>query len=149
MEGASLEYLALIEMAAGDALQAEAAARGALQVASIEPALPLNQAESLAILGQTLLAQRRFPEALQVARQGMQMLEELGGIDDGEAIIRLTLAESLEATGDHQAARQAIASARDRLLLRAGKIVDERLRKAFLEQVPENQKTLELAAEWA
>jgi hypothetical protein len=148
MEGASLEYLALIELAAGDALAAEAAARGALQVASIEPALPLNQAESLAILGQTLLAQKRDVEALDVALRGMKMLEELGGIDDGEAIIRLTLAESLHKTGDTAAAHAAISSARDRLLLRAAKIVDDRLRQAFLEQVPENQKTLALAKNW-
>jgi tetratricopeptide (TPR) repeat protein len=149
MEGASLEYLALIELAAGDALSAEAAARGALHVASIEPALPLNQAESLAILGRTLLGQKRVAEALEVARRGMRMLEELGGIDDGEAIIRLTLAESLWASGDHDAARSAIGSARDRLLLRAGKILDERQRQVFLQQVPENEKTLQLAAAWS
>ena len=100
-------------------------------------------------MGQTLLAQHRADEALAAARRGMEMLEQLGGIDDGEAIIRVTLAESLAATGAHDEARRAITSARQRLLLRAEQIVDERLRRAFLEVVPENRRTLALAADWS
>ena len=148
MEGASLEYLALIELAAGHTSAAEAAARGALSVASIEPALPLNQAESFAILAQTLLAAGRAGDARTAAGEGLRMLEELGGIDDGEAIIRLTWAEALHATGDTVGAREAITAARERLLHRAGRIPDEPLRRSFLERVPENARTLAHAAAW-
>jgi tetratricopeptide (TPR) repeat protein len=149
MEGASLEYLALIELAASNAHAAETAARGALSVASVEPALPLNQAESLAILARALLAQGRNEEALRAAQSGLEGLERLGGIDDGEAIIRLTFAEALWAAGDEEAARTAIAAARTRLEERAVRITDARVRASFLEAVPENQATLRRAADYS
>ena len=144
MRGATLEYLALIHLDAGDPIAAERDARDALAVASEAPALPLNQAESWAILGRALLAQGRAHDALEVAEHGLAMLERLGGIDDGEAIIRLTHAEALAAIGDAPAAAAALARARARLLERADRIRDARLRASFLERVPENRRTLEL-----
>ena len=149
MEGASLEYLALIRLEAGDVAGAERAAREALAVASAEPPLPLNQAESNAILARCLLAAGRTAEAGTLARLALDQLDALGGIDDGEAIIRLTLAEALAAAGDRAAAATAIAHARDRLLHRADAISDPALRASFLGRVPENARTLALAAELA
>src|SRR5262249_10735744 len=87
LEGAALEYLAQIELDAGAAAAAELAARAALAVASAEPVLPLNQAESLALVAQSLLAQARAGDALDFASRAARMLDTLGGIDDGEAII--------------------------------------------------------------
>ena len=72
-----------------------------------------------------------------------------GGIDEGEARIRLIYAEALHATGELEEARVAIATARDRLLARAAKIGDEAWRRSFLECVPENSRTLELARAWS
>jgi eukaryotic-like serine/threonine-protein kinase len=149
MEGASLEYLALIELAAEDLPAAENAARGALAVAAAWPPLPLNHAESLAILSRTLLAQGRFDEALRAASDGLDELRRLGGIDDGEAIIRLTYAEALWATGDREGAREAILAARQRLEERARRISDLALRESFLERVPENAATLRLARDYS
>jgi tetratricopeptide (TPR) repeat protein len=145
MRGAALEYLALIHLDAGDPVAAETAARDAVTVASVAPALPLNQAESWAILGRALLAQGRGFDALEVAEHGVAMLERLGGIDDGEAIILLTHAEALTAVGDDAAAAEALRRARGRLLERATRIRDDRLRVSFLDNVPENRRTLELA----
>lgn len=147
MEGASLEYLALIRLEAGDITGAERAAREALAVASAEPVLPLNRAESNAILARTLLAAGRANDALALARSALEELEALGGIDDGEAIIRLTLAEALAATGDRTAAAAAVGRARDRLLERSDAISDPALRASFLGRVPENARTLAMAAE--
>jgi hypothetical protein len=45
-------------------------------------------------------------------------------------------------------ARAAIAPARDRLLKNADKIVDPSYKKSFLENVPENARTLRLARAW-
>jgi tetratricopeptide (TPR) repeat protein len=149
MEGASREYLALIELAAGDPAAAAAHARAAIEIAQAPTLLPLNVAESLAILSQALLAGGRTAEAIGAARRAMTMLEELGGIDDGEALIRLAFAEALAAAGDLPAASAAIAAARERLLGRAARIGDERLRRSFLERVPENAETLARAAQWA
>ena len=145
MRGAALEYLALIQLAAGDAAGAEAAARQAVDVASLAPALPLNLAESWAILGRALLAGGRAFDALEVANHAIAALERLGGIDDGEAIIRLTHAEALAAVGDDAAARSALARAKARLLERADRIRDGRLRASFLDHVPENRRTLDLS----
>ncbi len=147
MEGAAFEYLALIRLEAGDAAGAEEDARRALERAREPTLLPLNEAESLAILARTLLAQGRAEEALEAARAGLEGLERLGGIDDGEAIIRLAWAEALSATGALEQAREATRAARERLLHRAGKIVDPRWKESFLANVPENARTLARAAD--
>ncbi len=148
MRGAALEYLALIHLAAGDVVEAERAAREAVRVASVAPALPLNQAESWAILARALLAQALAEEALDVADRGLALLERLGGIDDGESIIRLTHAEALAAAGRQREAHEALARARQRVLERAARIGDPELRAGFLAGVPENRRTLELADAW-
>jgi hypothetical protein len=62
--------------------------------------------------------------------------------------VRLAHAEALHATGAHAAAREAIAGARDRLRAIAGKIDDPAYRRSFLEDVPENARTFELARAW-
>jgi hypothetical protein len=68
--------------------------------------------------------------------------------EEGDALVRLTYAEALEAAGQHEPARKAIAEARDAIAWRASKIDDPALRTSFLEKVPENARTLELAAAW-
>ncbi len=145
MEGASYEYLALIEIDAGRVDAAEGAARQAVAIARAEPPLPLNEAESLAILARALLAAGRVAEAREASQRGLHLLEELGGIDDGEALIRLTWAEILAAAGDPGAGAAALA-ARDRLLARAERIRDPRVRAMFMDKVPENAATIALAA---
>jgi hypothetical protein len=64
------------------------------------------------------------------------------------AFVRLAHAEALHATGAHDAARDAITRARAYLLEVAGKIADPSYRASFLEQVPENARTLALASAW-
>jgi hypothetical protein len=65
------------------------------------------------------------------------------------AFLRLVHAECLEAAGDHEAAKVAISSARAHVLGNAAKIGDLEVRRCFLEEVPENRQTLELARAWA
>ena len=48
----------------------------------------------------------------------------------------------------HNGARRTIADARARLLAIAEKIADATYRRSFLERVPENARTLELAGAW-
>ncbi len=130
-----------VALEASDPVAAERAARAALAIASAEPVLPLNQAESLAIVAQALLAQGRGDEALVHAQRALEQHERLGGIDDGEAIIRLTWAEALAAVGRRAEAIAAGDRARARLLERAAAITDPALRASFLERVPENART--------
>ena len=76
------------------------------------------------------------------------MLDSLGGVEEGEAYVRLAFAEALDAAGDRDAACEAIATARVRIMERAAMIHDPQWKESFLHLVPENARTLELAKEW-
>jgi hypothetical protein len=78
----------------------------------------------------------------------MGLLASLGKIDEGEALVRLAYVEALFANGDHSAAYAAIAEARERILATAAGIDDPGRHKTFLENVPENARTLSLAQAW-
>jgi tetratricopeptide (TPR) repeat protein len=148
MESASRYYLALILSLAGELDLAEREARAAVEQASADPPLPPIQAEGNSILAQILLRRGRSDEAYRAARAAHDLLEQMGGIDGGEGTIRLVWAEALEAVGEREAARAAIAQARDKLAAVAARISDEDLRKSFLERVPDHARTLELAGRW-
>jgi hypothetical protein len=64
------------------------------------------------------------------------------------AFVRLAHVEALAATGAHDAARGAVADARARLLAIAGRIADPEHRRGFLEDVPENARTVALGRAW-
>lgn len=78
----------------------------------------------------------------------MEQVEALGGVDEGEAEVRLVFAEALDASGARAAAIAAIAAARVRLLERAARITGDTWRRSFLENVPEHGRTIELARAW-
>jgi len=99
-------------------------------------------------LADVLLARGRATEALIEAREAIALLASLGKAEDGEALARLALAEALFATGDHAEARAAIAEAQHRLLAAAARIEDPGRQRTFLENVPENARTLSLARAW-
>jgi len=164
LDEADEELRALIEIARGlrsdyyegtyrrcraDALQRrgalEEAEREALAAIELLTMAPLDRAAALATLAAIQLAQGRAPEALRTAREAMAPQRSLGTLSLYDAIIRLAHAEALAATGDHAAAREALREARGRLLARAAKISDPRVRQSFLERVPENARTLALA----
>jgi ATP/maltotriose-dependent transcriptional regulator MalT len=144
-EGSSRGYLARILLLAGEHEEAEAEARRAVEL--LQPA-KANQVLARSILALVLLARRRPAEALAEAREAMELLALLGKVEEGEALARLMVAEALSATGDAEAARAAIADARDRLVATAARIDDPRLRDSFLHNVSENARTLELARAW-
>jgi tetratricopeptide (TPR) repeat protein len=145
MEGGSRDYLASNFAKAGDHARAEAEARAAVRL--LETAPPLR-AGALATLASVLLSAGRDDEALAAAREAAAMLDELGSIEEGEALVRLVLAESLDRAGCRDEARAAIAVARDRLLAKAARIGDARWRESFLGNVEEHARTLALAQEW-
>jgi hypothetical protein len=64
------------------------------------------------------------------------------------ALVRLVHAEALHASGAQDAARRAIGDAAARLGAMAGRISDPDYRRSFLEDVPENARTLTLARAW-
>lgn len=86
-------------------------------------------------------------EALRDATETRGILDLLGGLEVGEALVRLVHAEALGASGDHDAALKAITDAATRLLARADKL-EGAMREGFLARVPENARTLALARAW-
>jgi serine/threonine protein kinase/tetratricopeptide (TPR) repeat protein len=146
MGSACRSYLATIAMLAGDLAIAEREAREAVVMCE---KIPPSLAEALAALASVLLAQNgRDAEALEIASRAMAILTELGMVDEGDAAIRLVHAEALFACGRREEARAAIAVACDELRARAEKIGDERWRRSFLEQVPENARSFAKEREW-
>ncbi len=144
-EGASRAYLAMILRDAGRLDEAEREARRGLVL--LEAALALRPLAG-AVLATVLLAGGRVEEALAVAQSAMREADESVNVEEGDALLRLTLARSLFATGHRDEARSVIHAARDRLLARARTITLPELRRTFLGNVPEHAKTLELAVEW-
>jgi tetratricopeptide (TPR) repeat protein len=117
--------------------------------AALAMAMPLDQPGALATLSAIRLAQGRAGEALAAAEDAMARCAAMGGCGMFRgAFVRLAHAEALHATGAHDAARRAIADARARLLAIAARISDPGYQASFLEKVPENARTLMLAASW-
>jgi tetratricopeptide (TPR) repeat protein len=144
-EGGSRVYLAMILRDKGDLDLAEREARHALELLEAAPALrPLAGA----VLATILLALGRTGEALETTREAMQWLDAGGNVEEGDALLRLTLARALVAVGDRAGAHDVITEARARLLARADTIDKPPLRKTFLENVPQHAMTMKLAAEW-
>ncbi|WP_437673155.1 serine/threonine-protein kinase [Sorangium sp. So ce131] len=143
-EVVSRSYLAKIALLGGDFGAAEREARLA---ETLESASPLRVAAT-AIRAKALLGLGRAGEALEAAGEALAALESLGGLEEGESMIRLVYAEALSAAGDPARAAAAIAAARDKLLDRAESVRDPEWRRRFLSLVPDNARTLALAEQW-
>ena len=141
MAGGSRLYVAQILAWQGRFTEAESAAREALGSLGEVPAL---RAHALAVLSGALLAQgaNRQTEALAAAREAVELMDSIGGIDEGEAAVRLAYVEALDACGEQEPAREALAVARARLLARAARVRDVTRRERFLTEVAENARTL-------
>ena len=142
-EGAAQLYLSTIASLAGDHQESEQRARLACEIL---PA-PL-QPSGLAALSRAVLARGRIKEALQHARTANDLLTAIGHVEEYESLVRLILAETLEASGDHTAARDALRVAADRLNARAAQINNPAWRESFLSRLADNARTMRLAREW-
>ncbi|WP_437904374.1 protein kinase [Sorangium sp. So ce327] len=143
-EVVSRSYLAKIALLAGDFAGAEREARLAETLESASP----FRVTAMAIRARALIGLGRAAEALAAAGEALAALESLGGIEEGESMIRLVHAEAFSAVGDEASAAAAISAARDKLLDRAESVRDPEWRRRFLSHVPDNARTLELAAQW-
>jgi len=145
MEGAARLYRALFLAMDTQLDRAEKETLAAIDAFGLTPPL---RAYALAVLGRIRLTGSSPERAEPAAREAMDVLDALGGVEQGESYVRLTFAEALDANGDHEAARDAIATARVRILERAAMIHDPTWKDSFLERVRENARTLELARQW-
>src|SRR6185503_8833178 len=127
----------------------DAAEREALAAVELLRVAPLDHIPATATLAAVRLAQGRTAEALAAAEDALTRYESMGACSMFRgAYVRLVHAECLYTAGDHAAARAAIAKARERIAANAAKIGDAVYRRSFLENVPENVRTLELARRW-
>ena len=94
------------------------------------------------------LAQGDRAGALVQANACADLLARLPAFEEGEALVRLTHAEALEANDLHEEAVDAIRAARAYLQRKADEIDNPEWRESFLTQVPENRQILELATRW-
>lgn len=149
MEAAARLYRAVFLAATDDFAGAEREARAALEIGG--NASPLG-AYAHAVLGRIHLSDNRAEKAAEPAAEAIRLLDALGGVEEGESYLRLTFAETRLALGDLDGARDALATARVRILERAAMIHDPIWKSYFLERVPENARTLELSQQsrqWA
>jgi tetratricopeptide (TPR) repeat protein len=144
--GSAEAYLSVTEYLAGSYARAEHYARAAADTLKV---VPTNRPFAIALLARALLAQDRPAEALLSARDAHARLESLGVVDDGEATIRLALAECLIATGNALGAWEVLDKAASRILASADAIDDPAIRESFLTRIPEHRRILELARELA
>ena len=145
MEGAARLYRALFLTMDEQLERAESETRAAIEAFGLTPPL---RAYALGVLARIHLTSASPRTAEGPAREAMDILDGLGGVEEGESYVRLAFAEALEASGDREAAREAIATARVRILERAAMIHDPQWKESFLHLVRENERTLELARQW-
>lgn len=145
MEAASRLYRAFFLSGTDDLARAERDALTALEFASSTPPI---RAFACAVLARIHLLKSRPDQAALPAREAVGLLDALGGIEEGESYVRLAHAETLEALGDHDGAKEAVATARVRILERAAMIRDPAWKESFVTKVTENARTLELARLW-
>jgi tetratricopeptide (TPR) repeat protein len=135
-------YLTRILALQGDLAGAEREAHVALEtLGHVPPAL----CQTLGVLAHVLLARGRSTEAAEQAERAAALLQELGTIEEGEALVRVTHARTVLVTRGPDAARPLVLDARARLLARADKIKEPKWRESFLANRPENALTLELS----
>jgi ATP/maltotriose-dependent transcriptional regulator MalT len=145
LEGNSRSYLAEILLRMGETEAAEAQVRRAVEL--LDATKP-GQLLARATLANVLLAEGRPAEALAEAREARALVATMSMIDEGRALANLVYAEALQASGEDALARAAIAEARDKILAMAARIVDPDRRRGFIEDVPENMRTMDLARRW-
>jgi hypothetical protein len=144
MAAISRVYLAQILMLRQDLDGAEREVAPAVEaLRTSPPALAL----ALATIAQLRLRRGDRAGALGPAEEAQDILASLGGLDEGEALVRLSYAQALFAAGREAEARAATEVARARVVELADQLALPMLRRAFLERVPENAAILRLALE--
>jgi tetratricopeptide (TPR) repeat protein len=140
LSGAARVYVANILYESGEHPRAQSELEIALATAQ-----PPMRPQILASLARVMLARGNAADALAYAREALETLDVLGGVEEGEALVRLMAIETLAATDQLAAARDAARSAYVRLRERADRITDPAWRARFLDDVPENARTRTLA----
>lgn len=144
MEAYGRAYLAEILLLSGALERAADEARLAIERARD---IPTVECYATAVLASVLLKQGQAMDALKVSERAIKILGSVRFVEEGAELARLVHAEALQANGDSIGAAAVVAHAREELLRRAERMADGRRRASYLENVPENARTLRLARE--
>ena len=128
---------ALLE--AGHLAMARAEAEVALELCE---SVPTTLPHALAVSAAVAARRGDGARALALATRAAEALDALAGTVDGEAYVRLVHARALRGQGREAEAAHVLDLSRRRLQAAASRLVDEPLRRAFLERIPEHAATL-------
>jgi len=137
--------LATIYLHRGDI---EAAEREAMAAIDLLARSQMDLIATLATLADARLKQRCAASALSAVERARAVLRAFPPDYAVSPHLELVHAEALDAMGDHARAQEMIAVARADLLARAEQISDPGVRRSFLEDVPENARTVARAEAW-
>ncbi|HEX7601371.1 MAG TPA: AAA family ATPase [Polyangiaceae bacterium] len=135
-------YLSMALDAEGKGEEALESARTAALVGAPFPPM---YAITLAGLADLELHGVRKEQALGHAQEAFEILQNLGGLEDGESGVRLSYAEALVAVGRREDAKVALRAACNGIHERASKITNARWRESYLQRIPEHTRTFALA----
>jgi serine/threonine protein kinase/predicted ATPase len=107
---------------------------------------PPSLAMALALRARALIATGEGT-GIEEARQAYGILETLGGLDEGEMLVRLAWAEALSMNGRDEEARGVAGVGSRRLRQLAERLHDPHLQQCYLEAVPENAALIAFAEE--
>lgn len=96
------------------------------------------EAMALAVAARGALAAGDVDAAVAAASRAATLTDELGGIEEDEALVRVAHADALDRAGRRDEARAVRQAAVDKLEALARRIGDPQLRRSFLEDVPEH-----------
>ncbi len=145
LEGWARAHLASLALRRGDPSLAEQEARQSCAMLRNAPSL---YGWSLSLWARAMLRLGRTRIALDAAEEAMRLLDEVGGLLQGNALPPLVLAEVLDARGQREAARRAAIDANARLDRRVAALRDPDWRATFL-AVDENVDTRAVLARLA
>lgn len=134
-------YSAIAAFRAQDASWAEMEARAAL-AAHTAPAV---QAAAQASLARALVMQERLEEAAEASRRSIELLRELGSMDEHESLVHLAAMEVANAGGSRDEAREAARSALRHLTTISDKLENAVARETFLHGIEVHDRILRLA----
>ncbi|MBL8722010.1 MAG: serine/threonine protein kinase [Myxococcales bacterium] len=140
--GAAHLYEGLARLALGETTGAETAVSAAI---SDFAATPAYRAFALGVRARIRLQGPEPASAGADARAAMALLRQLGGLEAGECLVRLSHIEVLETEGRAADARRAASIAQNQIRLRAAAILDPFIRAQFM-AIPEHTAVLAKAA---
>lgn len=140
--GAAHLYEGLARLALGETTGAETAVSAAIADFAATPAY---RAFALGVRARIRLQGPEPASAGADARAAMALLRQLGGLEAGECLVRLSHIEVLETEGRAADARRAASIAQNQIRLRATAILDPFIRAQFM-AIPEHTAVLAKAA---